>query len=471
MAQILPPKYNLGDQLGQSLQRGYEDTVKPALQQKYQEKRLRDAFNKIEPGGDFLEQLKNIAPELLTTPGGAQALESLAGPLATAAQNSAVATAIKNRREGQNPPGQSGGNSPNGIPGNSPSGQSNPNGQPVDFRNPKPPKSAQNPFPEVTVGPTTQPEMSPRQIEDYALDIMDQNRLSGKPTDLASARQIALNANEDTRKYNQGIQKEKDAIAEAQKAQTQHMVERARNAGLIKNPGDEMETIISKFALDAKNAPNDEVAWEYVRTKAREAESKKNGLLRNYQVPGAIEKGFQKITGSFKEQEIAEKEAQPYLDFYRDNGLYDEARKALTVDIGLGPEDTERWLFPFDKKQKEELKTFPRNDKKVISTGTGFSSIFPGEQYKLEQGKFDSFKDNLSKFLKENPKTNLVALKGQLNRDNKYAWQDISRAMNELVAEKRFNPDGVQDSQLKVVNAPPLPGLAQQFKFMWGGTK
>ena len=477
MVTILPPKTNLGTDIGRALGMGFQEGIPQGMHQEFNTKRLRDAFNKIEPGGNFLDQLKNIAPELLTTQSGAQALEALAGPLATAAQNSATVEAIKRRREGQaQSPGIGG--LQNGALGNissMPSSEQVNQNQPIDFRNPKPPQSAQNPFPEVTVGPTTQPEMTPRQIEDYALDLMEQSAIAGKPIDLNTARQTALNANSDVRKYNEGIQREKDLIKEAQEAQTSHMVERAQNAGLIKSPED--KTIISKFALDARNAPNDEVAWEYVRTKAREAQTKKNGLLRNYQVPGPIEGTYQKIIGSYKDKETASKEAQPFLDFYRENGLHDEARKILSGDIGLGAEDTESWLFPFDKKQTNELNAFKSNSIKpsrpVMEPIPGLihPEAFPGEKYQLPQEKFDIFKDDLAKVLSENPGINLISLRGKLNQDKKYAWQDISKAMNELLAEKRFKPDSVQDSQLLIVDKPPMPGLAEQFKFLWKGTK
>lgn len=473
-AQILPPPRDLGSEIGKGAREGFNETFLPALQQQYQKSRLQSAFNKIQPGGDFLQQLKAIAPEFLTTAGGSQALSELIGPLSAFAQNQAIQDSIRRQRENQ-PPSV---NVNQGANKNIQQPLGGASSQGTDFRNPQPPVSSTTPFPKRTAGPTPQPEMSPSQIDDLSLNIMQQSAQMGKPITYPEAQNIALQRNNVIKDSNNQIQKEKELQEAAQSRMSQGMVNRAQNSGLIKNPED--ETVARKFANQAIDAGNPEEGWEYVRSQMRRFESAKQGLLRNYDLPGPITEAYRKLaSGNYKDLETAGNQAQKHLDFYREHGLFDEARADLTSGVGLGPEQAESWLFPFSKEQKKDLDFFKNNPAfKEAPPIPGLqvdlkriSNIFPGEKYNLDSGNFDKFKEQIGSYLKKNPETNLISFRGSLNQGKKYSWNDISRAVNELIDEKRFKPDPVQESQMKIVDNPPLPGLFQQFQFLWSGKK
>ena len=89
---------------------------------------------------------------------------------------------------------------------------------------------------------------------------------------------------------------------------------------------------------------------------------------------------------------------------------------------------------------------------------------YPGDQFRIQdRNDFEKFKTEVEGYLKKYPDANLVTLRGRLNQDKRYAWQDISKAVGELMEERRFTPDNFQYSQLPVINQAPLPGMVEQF--------
>lgn len=93
----------------------------------------------------------------------------------------------------------------------------------------------------------------------------------------------------------------------------------------------------------------------------------------------------------------------------------------------------------------------------------------------MEPAQYKEFKEGLADWIgknnsKEHP-INLQTLRGNLNQGKRYAWQDISKAINELIAEQRFAPDPEQENQLAKINHAPIPGLLEIFDFWWKGKK
>lgn len=471
---------NIGESIGQGLSRGFETST----QQQFQRSKLQEAFSKLKPGANFIEQLKTIAPDLLTTPGGAQALSELAPVLGKFAQNEALLTALNKRGPSTN--------------------QSLPQNQWVEpleqpqapaitiqdkYRNPRLPKSEKTTFPQRTAGPQPQREMSPQQIDDLAKDIMLQSALSGNPITYPEALNTANAQNNQIVQSNERINLQNERIKQAQSTLSQNLINRATNSGLIKTPED--RTVAEKLALQSADAETETDAWEYVRTGLRDYEAARNDLVRSYSVPGPFKTGYRKLLGSYKEKEQAIKDLQPSLDKYRKYGLFDEAKNDLVTQVGMGAEDAQSALFPLNPTTKKELDSFPKNQIKEptrtpktfglggvlgsLATSIGpLSNIeldFPGQSFVLPPEKFNEFKEKLLPILKENESINLISLRGKLNQDKRYAWQDIYKAIDELIAEGRFTPDIEQDKELKIIRNAPLPGLAQQFKYLWTETK
>lgn len=474
MVQILPPKKNLGSHIGQATGQGLAQGIQTGVQRGI----LQDAFNKFaqNPNGNFREGLAELAPILLTTPGGAQALGDLASVLGTQSNNEAIRRSIDQRRQklGSEPIQGATSQETQQFP------QKNTEGQQV-YRKGKTPVSAETPFPEITAGPTTQKEMSPRQLENYALDTVENSLNTGKPISYTEAFKLATEQNKEIRDSNSQILKEKIIREEAQSKLAQSMVTRAKNSGLIKSPED--ITVVEKLALQAKNAPNESEGWEYVRSKMRAFDSAKEGLRRELSLGNPVTNFHRRLFGNYKDEQQIIKDLQVPLNQFRKLGLTDEAKDILVNDLGLGNEQAHAAIFPLDDKEKQDLQRFPSNSQKNIPIAARQAGVteshnwgdsqepFPGEEMMQSPDKFNKFKDELEGFLKQNKDIDLVLLRGNLNREKRYAWQDIYRAIDELVAERRFDPDLEQEKQLNTIKQAPIPGVGAYFQNIWSGKK
>ena len=483
MVTQVTPKANIGSEIGQGLTRAVDQYFQPAYEQQYQQGRLQNAFSNLQPGGNFLDQLKSIAPALLTTPGGAQALAEISPLLAKSNQSQTQLDALNKWQYGNsnenklNAPGQQSapmaqqGQTMPGPNGQAMASRPTPQRSPEDkYRHPEIPSQPTSTFPERTTGPQTQPEMSPQQLRDYAGNLTRASIEMGNPisldTALAQANQINAGIVASNNRINQQKQEQEAAIKEV----TSGLVNQAKNRGLIQEPED--ETFASKLAWDARNEPEPAKQWEYVRDGLRNLETHRNKIKREFDLPGPGTAAYRKlVTGTYKDKDTVIKNMQPDLDFYRSHGLFNEARGLLS-DIGFGPEDTERALFPPNKQEMDALQKFGRNEVRYPTPKLGYQNEFPGEENNIKDPKkFESFKNQLGDFLKSNPKANWLNMRGYLNQDRGYSWPDISRAINELIEEKKVTPDYVQDQQLQMLNNAPLPGMAQIFDFLWKGTK
>jgi len=423
--------------------------------------------------------LKQIAPVLLTTPGGAQALSELAPLL----QRSALAASAKKSQQDRR--GRVAGTQPQNtpvIPGiqatpaeksavpNIPEGMT---AQEYKFRHPEVPSSAFSTFPQPSAGPEKEKEMNEADVEDYANILTENQEADGLIPDYAKNFEVAKQKQHAIQQNNQRIEDQKSKIEESREKATASVVARAKNSGLIKDPED--VTIAEKLALQAPYAANENERWEYVRTGLRHFESARQQIRREFDLPNPIQKAYRKLLGTYKDKETMIHGLQSAMDKYRKYGLYDELRTLLINELGLGSEDTELAIFPFTENQKESVDSLGKNTQKEPLDMSYMEQNFPGERHNLEPDDFNEFKERLSDIISKNEGINLIGLRGYLNQKMRYSWRDISKAMNQLIEEKRFGregvPDVVQDSQLKVVNQAPLPGLAQAFNFLFTGAK
>ena len=456
MVQILPQRTNVGSEIGRSLGAGLAKGSETGINQG----RLQSAFANLDPNGNFTEQLRAIAPTLLTTPGGAQALAELAPLMGTQANNQAIRKSIDERRAAQQASAQSG----SAIQGQ----QQQVQGQ--NYRNPKAPNSPETPFPQRTAGPQPQPEMSQRQMEDYALDLMENSLLTGKPISYGDAINIAQNTNQQTRSSNAQILKEKQLIESAQEKAAEKMVTRAQNSGLIKDPED--KTIAEKLAIEAQNAPNDVDKWEYVRSNLKGFDNAKEAIKKGVGLVGEPISTYRKMFGNYKSAQQIIDSVQPHLDWFRKHGMYDEGKALLVNDLGLGNEQAHSAMFPMNDQQKAGLNGFSPNKVKPFIEIDDLSKQFPSkDKYGMKPDAFGEFKDKIASYLSKNPEVDLVGLRANLNQDKKYAWQDISEAIEQLIDERRFSPDLEQEKQFQTIQQSPMPGVGAYFEYLWSGKK
>lgn len=473
MVSILPSARTGMDVLGEYLGKGMTN----AMPQMYENQRrqmskeaLEHAFSQVNPDEDFMTQLRKIAPTMLTTPGGAQALSELAPLLGKRAQNTAFQKFYENEKAGQQTSQQ--------IP--TPAFQEPAQAQkaiaPSEeeyFRNPDAYASPESLYPEMPAGPQEQPEMSAAEQRMKALDLMNQSMEMGKPLSFPEAQNVISNQNALIQKQNERIRDSKEAQKGTNAALAANMVNRAKNANLIKDPED--STVAEKLALQSKRMEDPNKQWEFVRSGLRKFDDNKQKIKRSADIAGPFANIYRKGKGTYQDKESLIRGAQPGIDAYKKYGLYDELRADLADSMGLGPDDIETAIFPPTKDERKELDTFPKNQIKLNHEGEEplvmRDQPFPGQEFRVQGNQYDALKGGIRSYLKNNKKANLVTMRGRLNQEKRYAWQDIQKAVGELVEEGDFIPDTIQEQQLTIMNSPPAPGLFERFKYFWKGTK
>jgi len=338
-------------------------------------------------------------------------------------------------------------------------------GQPgqIDFRNPQPPSSPENQFPQTTAGPQPQQEWTPDKIEDYALQLVANSTATGNPMSYADAYNQAQNQARTVIDSNRRIEEQQQTRQQNYDKISTETMNRAQQSGLIKNEED--KTVVQKLAYQARNAPDDASRWEYVRTGMRDFQAARDKIVRQT-IPGMNPSTlWKKVSGSYQDKQSVIKTLQPALEKYKQYGLYDEARNDLITGLGLGPADAENALFPLSQEQSNQLKQLPVNKNKPKFESTDFSKKFPGEGYEVQGQEYEGLKNTVRKFINANPGINLLSMRTYLNEDKKYAWQDISKIVEELISEGSFKPDVEQDKQIRNINQSAIPGMAEILKY------
>jgi len=270
-AQTGPEGYGgMGGALGKALGDVMASTV-PSPEQLVQQKRLSTAFAKLNDPNiqTYEEQLAAVAPTLLSTPGGAEALNTLAPIMQQRAKNRAVRDAISKRKAGIDAPIESAGETEvqkdissiakreQELPESQADTRLNekiPRKPPAKFRSVEEEYDEENLYPQVTTGPQIQKTLSPKEIENYALDLMQASDETGSPMSYEQALNLANAKNDSILKYNDQIQKEQEMRDQRIKDMSTGVINRAENAKLIKEPED--NTVLSKLGYKYRNEKN-----------------------------------------------------------------------------------------------------------------------------------------------------------------------------------------------------------------------
>lgn len=468
------PQQLLSEQLGQALGQGITKRF-PPQEQLVQQRLLQDAMNKMQGSGSFEQKLTAIMPTLATTPGGSEILSTMMPLL----QRQQAAEAYQKYMAANYPQGeQSAQPSPTPSVAGQPTLETQTGLQPPQKPSARYPGSTVSPestYPERTTEPQPVPLMTPQEKQRRRQELNLQAQAQGTPLNPAEIENT-INIEDQSRiKYNEQIQAEKEIRENAWDVMQAKAVKRAENSDLFKDPED--QTVFQKFVNESRRAENPNKIYEEARDKFREFENARTAITNEYDVPGKIGKFWRQSSGTYKDTEDLIKSVRPHVKKIMDMGLIPEARNLLANSLGLGPEDIERTMYPPTPKEKNAYNSFRPNPNqgKVFGFSKGYAgkedAIFPGEESALSPDNYVKFKDNIEKMLDSNPEANLITLRGNLNSDKRYGWQDINRAIVELIEEGRFSPDGVQKQQLNVIKQAPMPGMGQMFKHVWTGTK
>lgn len=455
----------IGSALAQGMSKNFQDP-----QQRVQQGILSQAMQNLPENASYMDVLKTIGPQLLTTPGGSQLLAEMGPILQKQSQSAAYLEYLKQNPQNVIGAGGAGTSSQGGGMGSPSQAEVSPSGE-AYFKNPKPPVGKEGTYPKMSALPEPVPIMTPQEMQHRAQHLIASSVAQGQPADPIAVQNIIQAEQNQRMMYNQNIEKERGIREGKQQEQSKRMLQRFDNSHPNSTPEDQV--VFEKFANEAKDAANENDTYTYARTKYNEYENAKNGLIREADIPGFAEKMWSQAMGTYKSKERVIKDLQPHLKKLKDLGLENEARAILSNDVGLGMEDTELALFPPSKKENAMFNKLPQNpqQKKVQNLFTDDYLRFPGEESALDNNGFMKFKEEIAGILEKNPETNLVAMRGVLNSDKKYAWTDISKAVAELIDEGRFKPNNIQEQQWNVVKSPPIPGMGAMFRDFWKGTR
>lgn len=469
MVQIISPspaamqRGQIGQALGMGINKNFVDP-----QQLVQRNMLREAMSNLPENASYLDILKNVGPEFMTTPGGSQLLSEMAPLLQKEAQAKSYLNYLKSQGQGgtttSGQPTVPGGQ-PNVAGAGQPPTEVKPFGEEY-FKNPQPPVGKEGTYPKMSALPEPIPVMTPEVMRQREEQLIAQSLAQGHQPDPVAIKNVILSEQNRIDKYNENIEKERGTRESKQQEQSKRMLTRFNNSH--PNSSSEDQVVFEKFANEARDAANENDAYTYARAKYENYENAKNGLIREADIPDFVTKMYRQAVGTYKSKENVLKDLQPNIKKLKDLGLEDQARSILSNDVGLGMEDTELAMYPPSKEENlmyNKFKPNPQFDKINVH------ARYPGEEAALPQEEFMKFKDEIANILEKNPDSNIAAMRGILNTGKKYAWTDISRAYAELIDEGRFKPNSMQEKQLTVIKSPPIPGMGEMFKDFFKGTR
>lgn len=486
MIQVLPSRAPIGQSVG----KGLVETLGPMFQRRIQESELQRALSPMaQPGFEsqsYPQQLSHILPALLSQPGGAQ----LAGELAPIFQNRAQNQAYLNYLNQGKPPtpeGQveqafgAGKREPElkvqveGLPGGEKETYGGRNPSETHLRHPELATSESTTFPKQGLPAQPIPLMTPEEEQQKVQQILTQSALQGNPIAPEKAWGLVQQDQSNRLKYNQQITEDQQRREAAYDKRMSEGLERADREKLVVDPAD--RDIFERFLDENSGAANSNAQYVAAKNMYRKYNHANTELKRMAQAPNKLEALGQKMIGTYKSKEDIINSIQPQIKIYKELGLLDPLRNTLSGNLGLGPEDIETAIFPPTKEQRNTWNSIKMNPNIPSElAGEVFGQMpknvkFPGEEFAASPENYQYLKDQIANQLELFPETNLSALRGFLNQQQRWAWTDISKAIDELVDEGTFVPDNIQRDQKFLVDNPPVPSLVGLFKNFWRDQK
>lgn len=462
MVQILPQPTSLAAQIGQGLGQG--------VQQYVGQQRLSSAFDQLKnlpQGSGLIEQLGAIAPALLQVPGGSQLL----GELAPLLQKQAIAQTYAGdygsmqapgAPQGQGPLTQALQTQPQETPQQKYSTSLAYGGTPEQVQTVHP----ESTYPQISTQPQVQ-VMTPDQMNMRAREMVSQSRGQISPQE---AIKLVQNENQQIIQNAEFQERQRQNRETFQQTQSQEGLARFQASKEGKEPQDDV--VFEKLYQDAIHTARDpNAAYTEARDKFREFAVARRAIKGQLDLAGPFTKLGRLATGKYKDADTVLRDIQPQIQQFKKYGLYDEARDLLAGDLGLGPEQVETALFYPSKEQKSLYNSISPNKNYPEYSPANIRPRFAGNESLLKEDQYPKFKKQIAEILNQDPQANLLVLRGILNQDKHYAWQDISKAMGELVADGSFKPTPQQSNEMGLIIQPPLPGLVEQFQYLWKGKK
>lgn len=443
----------LSQMLGQAMGQGVAKNFTPP-EQLANERRLSKAFQNIPEGANLADIYKTAGPTLASTPGGMELLDRYS----QAAQKTATAKSYQdllNRRQSANTPT---------VPPVKKT-DANESPEPTDrYRKPFQTKLSSFPEPATTLQPKQIP--TPDQQEKMIDDALISQREQGLPPDLNSATQIVDDHVARIMDHNRNVRTEKGDIEQRRQNNAERGIQEAERQDLINPEFPEDSTTFRNAMLRNEGAPSFEDQFASAKLEYEDYLNHRDNLITSYTQPNIISNTYRKLLGTNKDKEQALEGIQPNLEYFKDHGLYNEARNILINHMDFGQQDAETALFPPSEAEKKDLSLFKHYPKQVTSP---YDS--PDKVRFLNETQMNEFTDDLGKYLKKNPLANLLALRGDLMDKNNLSWQEIDKAIIKLRRNGQFKPaDPIQEHQYGLLHSSRQPGLYQIFQPFWKDT-
>lgn len=449
----------LGQAIGQGINKNFVDPQTIA-----NEKRLSAAFSQISPNSTPGELLKILGPTFMTTPGGAQLLESF---IQNQYRQGAI-NAQKNVYGGYDSPQQT-----QNINGSQENGAVQKSNAPVNMQNQPTGQRGQNVLGNQPLGQTEdnrfqsnipgyQPIPSAEERHMEALKLSEEMRVPldvTKPIVEQKYQGITADNNRALQEYGQRQQIRNNEL--------NNIYESANKANIFPKIGTELkypqDQTLYKGLVEKNYIPEDPLKTQELATaEYRKVQDIRNNITRAYKLP--LTKGLDNRSVS-----DIKKGLQPKIEEYRalvgDVIADDQLRNMFQFDLGMGPVDVEDTLYPSTPDQNKLYNSIKpvKNYTSQIEPKFGISVE---EKEKIKGNRLGGLVEDLTRILNEDPQANLLNLRDKAMSKN-YTWEEVAEAMDYLQQNKLFSPSPKQQVPFTLIHNNPtilLRGLNQIFK-------
>ena len=283
---------------------------------------------------------------------------------------------------------------------------------------------------------------------------------AGIPTSITEGRQLAKDANEETKSYNQEVKAERKEQVETQRIYG----EKASQAltDILLDATNEQKAIFRKIGENEAGKTKSEADFD--RTIALEANKFKNtisSVKNDLSAPRSYNSFFRRMSGNEKDFSQASDDLRVKLKPLLDLGLYDTARNLLG-DIVYYPEETESVINPINERVKSTIKRIPEAEKENLKEIKSQHAAMREEAQPIRYSPVEknNLKEGILDVLKNDPNVSLVLLRKEFE-DKNYDWRVFKDQLNSLIMNDEFKPNGDQLNQISHLDEAPLSNLGK----------
>lgn len=463
MVTILPPKTNLGSQIGQSFGQGFTRS----FEEQYQRGKLQQSLDRLRmqgqnPNATPTDLLYNLIEASGYSPEIGRNLPALYAELNKAREANAMRGVDFGGQPQPQPSFQSG-----GISRQAPSNPAVEQATTQDKFFPNNVGSQESPgnIPQQATKGLVKPILDGDQKLQKAQQRQAELARNGIIKPFEEVYNQVVNEDEQNRIYNQHVERETEKRIAAQEKYGDLAETRLKK--LIPDASDEESALFKKKGEEA--AGENRSQGDIDRLISREVSKYKNVLSnieKNLEAP-RIQNGLKRtLLGTRSDMKSVEQDARAAVKPLIDLGLYEKARTML-ANTGFYPEERETIIFgEMPTEIKKQIDSIPKAiTKKPMGAKVGGLEVVPGK-YINQEPSYDlksqvHLFDNLSKVWggETNDNINLLQLR-KAYEDKGYDWRIFKDAMNELVNNGHIIlNDDQQNTFNSYLDNPPLNNL------------